>query len=170
MSLYPPISCASHCNSSSVSWFLSQKSERCAKGFFEIQVSSWSCAFCLGRTQDTKNEFDVKRDECAAVVREIMDACEESGKKFFDPSFLFSNSWVDLFVYDPLSKNRSMLTLTEFTSEHFEVLIFSLATCSCLPSFLSGVYANRSLHLPAKQKQMQHHLHARHGGLQPKTI
>jgi len=38
---------------------------------------------------DTKNEFDVKRDECAAVVREIMDACEESGKKFFDPSFYF---------------------------------------------------------------------------------
>ena len=157
----------SHFTSSSVSWFLSQKSERCSNGFFEIQFLSRSCVlFCFGRTQDTKNEFDVKRDECAAVVREIMDACEESGKKFFEPSFLFSNPWVDLFVYDPLSKNRSMLTL----NVQVKISHIFLATYSCLPSFLSGVYANRSLHLLAKQKQMPNLLHALHGGLQPTTI
>lgn len=38
---------------------------------------------------DTKNEFDVKRDECVARVREIIDACEDNGQKFFDQSFYF---------------------------------------------------------------------------------
>ena len=30
---------------------------------------------------DTKNEFDVKRDECVEAVREIMEGCDKSGKK-----------------------------------------------------------------------------------------
>lgn len=38
---------------------------------------------------DSKNEFDVKRDECAARVRAIIDGCDDSGKKFFDASFYF---------------------------------------------------------------------------------
>ncbi|CAJ1395150.1 unnamed protein product [Effrenium voratum] len=38
---------------------------------------------------DTKNEFDVKRDECVEAVREIMEGCDKSGKKFFDPTFYF---------------------------------------------------------------------------------
>ena len=31
----------------------------------------------------------MKRDECTAAVRKIMDGCDESGKKFFDSSFYF---------------------------------------------------------------------------------
>lgn len=60
------------------------------------RVDTVSPLILSATNEDTKNEFDVKRDECVARVREIMDGCEDNGQKFFDQSFLpdtLSRKW-----------------------------------------------------------------------------
>jgi hypothetical protein len=60
------------------------------------RVDTVSPLILSATNEDTKNEFDVKLDECVARVREIIDSCEDNGQKFFDQSFLpdtLSRKW-----------------------------------------------------------------------------
>ena len=66
------------------------------EGSTSKRVDTVSPLILSATNEDTKNEFDVKRDECVARVREIIDACEDNGQKFFDQSFLpdtLSRKW-----------------------------------------------------------------------------